>query len=76
MTESIENQATILSKLLLFFSLHLIFCLYVSHIASLIVPVCLSLCITLIPSLSVSYLSVFLSLNISSDERANYVQQT
>ena len=75
MTESIENQATILSKLL-FFSLHLIFCLYVSHIASLIVPVCLSLCITLIPSLSVSYLSVFLSLNISSDERANDVQQT
>lgn len=74
MTESIENQATILSKLLLFFSLHLIFCLYVSHIASLIVPVCLSVYHP--PSLSVSYLSVSLSLNISSDERANYVQQT
>lgn len=48
--------------------------LYISHIASVIVSVCLSLCITLLPP--VSYLSVSLSLNIASNERANYVQQT
>ena len=71
---TIENQTTILSKLLLFFSLQLTFCLYISlTIASVIVSV--FLCVS--PSFPLCLLLVCfsLSLNIASNERANYVQQ-